>query len=306
MSWTKCENIPLAASSPEVVKIGDCVYVGGGMHRSEESSVFQYNIPKGTWSTLPPCPTVQQGLATLNRQLIAIGGSVSSNITNATYTFKNNEWVQDLPPMPTPRCLLSTVSHDNNLIIAAGGIGKIESDGKVTKTDAVEIYIEESRMWFSTSPLPFPTCAFTMCIIDEACYIPGGTASEAQVCITLHATIQSLLENAKLNKNPSPWKQLRERHPLNLSSPVELDGRLVTMGGSPEIMQRYGSTFISTYNFDSAAWEECNGARLPVPLYRAGVVKLDSNHVMIVGGQPKSQEFSAAVYIGSYHTEEET
>ena len=208
--------------------------------------------------------------------------------------------------MPTARCLLSTVSHDNRLIIAAGGIAQIECNGILEKTDTVEIYIKESRTWFSTTPLPFPTCAFTTCIIHNTCYILGGTASEAQACITLHAPVPALVENTNSNKTPSPWKELRERHPLNLSTPVELDGRLVTIGGSPEIVHRRGSTFISMYNFDSNAWEECNGATLPVPLYRAGVVKLDGNQVMIVGGQPKSQQFSAAVYIGSYRTEQET
>ena len=266
------------------------------MNNVRENGLFRFDVKRGTWSSLPPCPTSQHGLTVLNNELIAIGGKVGIQITNIAHTFRDGKWVQDLPPMPTPRCLLSAMSHDNRLIIAAGGIAQVNRTGKTMNSDAVEVYIDESRTWFSTNPLPFPVSAFSMCIVGDICYILGGTAREDQVNITLYITVPSLLENAA----SASWKQLQDEHPLCLASPVELDGRLVAMGGSSDPIQRCGTRFISKYNFAIDTWEVCKNALLPVPLYRVGVVKLDSNQVMIVGGQPMSQQFSAAVYIGNY------
>lgn len=83
-----------------------------------------------------------------------------------------------------------------------------------------------------------------------------------------------------------------------LSSPIEIDGRLVAMGGSANAELRHGTRSISTYDFVTSTWMECERAQLPVPLYRPGVVKLEDDRVMILGGQIKSQNFSATVFIG--------
>ncbi len=300
LSWKKCMNLPVAISAPQVVKIGDCVYMGGGMRRDEYKGVYKFDTKQETWTSLPPCPAIQYGLTTLNGELIVIGGQLFNRATNTAYTFRDKKWIEVLPPMPTARCLLSTVSHNNEIVLAAGGTTLVDNIGRAMNTDVVEIYTQENQTWHTTNPLPFPICAFSMCIISDTCYILGGTVNEDECCIALHATIPSLLQTATATSSYQKlvWKQFIDEHPLNLSSVVELNGRLTAMGGSSRIIQRRGTKFISTYSFGNATWVECKGAQLPVPLYRAGVVKLDSDQVMIVGGQPKMQQFSAAVYIG--------
>ena len=54
-------------------------------------------------------------------------------------------------------------------------------------------------------------------------------------------------------------------------------------------MLRHGISFISSYDF-AGDLVECQGAQLPVPLYRPGVVKLPGNKVMIIGGQSEMQQ----------------
>ena len=280
-------------SAPQMVKIEDCVYVGGGMKKEDDKKVLLFNIGEETWTALPPCPTVQQGLTTLDSELVAVGGKIEDVDVNTVYTFRSNTWTEVLPPMPTPRSFLSAVSHHNRIIIAAGGCAGLDRKGTFKKIDKVEIYIKESQTWFTASPLPFGLGAFSMRIISDECYILGGSGTNVTAFTVLHVAVPSLLNNL-------PWKQLQEPHPLSLASPVELDRRLVTMGGSPEPIQRRGTKHISMYDFATDTWQVCKNGTLPVPLYRAGVVKLDSNQVMIVGGQPKIQHFSAAVYIGTY------
>ena len=110
VSWKRCADLPVVLSSPHVVKIGEDVYAGGGMADSPViNDLFKYNISQDIWTPLPPCRMFNYGLTTLNNELIAIGGQKNLQTTNAVETLRNGEWIQVLPPMPTPRSHLSTV-----------------------------------------------------------------------------------------------------------------------------------------------------------------------------------------------------
>lgn len=258
VSWKKCADLPITISAPQVVSIGDNVYVGGGYRKhGATKTVFRYSLSQDTWTPLPHCLTHQYGLTTLDGKLIAVGGVMSTEVTSSVLTFSGDldTWKQDLPPMLTPRYLLSTMSHDNRLIIAAGGITNKLSNGDYCRTDAVEVYIKDCRQWHSTLQLPFPTCVFSMSIVDGKCYILGGGGGfYHQSSTTLYATVTSLLENAMAtNKYHSiphlqlSWKKLKEKHPLICSSLVEMDGRVTAMGGSHKEGEHCGTKFISTY-----------------------------------------------------------
>ena len=281
--------------------------MGGGMVDKKavmDDRVFKYDFSKDVWTPLPPCGTFHHGLTTLNSELIAVGGKARGQATNAVRTYRDGEWKEVLPPMPTPRWSLSTVSNDNKLIIAAGGTTVIKNNGETVRTDTVEIYSTDKHAWYSTKRLPFPISTFTMRLVGDTCYTLGGAINTMNLYTTLYATVSCLLldsdSKCSTAQIPTTWKELQDRQPLIFSSPVELDGRLIAMGGSAELRLRRGTRFISTYDFATDTWVECKGAALPAPLYRPGVLKLDDSRVMIVGGQPKMQQFSAAVYIGNY------
>ena len=279
ISWRRCADSPVTNAIPPIMKIGDSVYVGYGLRKhKEERSVFKYNLTHDTWSRLPDCPTIHHGLATLDDELIVVGGKITGQVqTNNVYTFRDDKWQQVLPPMPTPRYSLSTASYENKLIIAAGGIITRNSRGEFTHTDKVEIYKDDC--WYSTTGLPFPITQFTIQMIGDTCYTLGGTSYSIENCSTaLYASVSSLLENAvpadtkyTTPQAKSTWEKLPEQHPLTYPSLVELDGRLVVMGGSVDYVQRRGSKFISTYDFATDTWVECKGAELPLALYRPGL-----------------------------------
>lgn len=309
--WRRCADLPVAISAPQVVRIGDCVYVGGGYRKPGAiKAVFCYNLLRDTWTALPHCPTYQHGLAKLSDELVAIGGILTGplgEITNKVMTFRDGTWKEVLPLMPTQRCLLSTTSYDNRLIIAAGGIQSIKSNGKPSRTNTVELFIAE-RQWYTTKSLPFPTYTFSTSIIGNRCYILGGVGAPDESCTTLYATLSSLLENAEPAESGystlqcmATWRRLKGRHPLPSSSLVELDGKLVALGGERwSQLSIHGTKFISTYNVPTNTWVECKGAELPVPLYRPGVVKLDNDEVVVVGGETKMQQFVSQVFIGEF------
>ena len=166
ISWKRCADSPVANAIPPTVKIGNNVYVGYGLRKREDkTTIFKYSPTHDTWSRLPACPTFQHGLATLDDELIVIGGhavdKLASVPTNKMYTLRDGKWQQVLPPMPTPRRSLSTTSYENKLIIAAGGSITLDSKGETTYTDRVEIY-KKDDCWYSTTPLPFHILIITV------------------------------------------------------------------------------------------------------------------------------------------------
>ena len=123
MSWKRCTDLPgIALSTPQVIKIGDNVYMGGGTtEHGNNEEIFRYSISDGTWVALLPCPTYNYGLATWNNELIAVGGIMAPRglITNKVFTFRKSsaKWMQSLPSMITSRYSLSMLSHQNRLIV---------------------------------------------------------------------------------------------------------------------------------------------------------------------------------------------
>ena len=291
--------MPVGITSPQIVKIDNFVFVGGGF--LNRFDIFQYSINDDTWTTLPQCPATEQGLTTLNGELISAGGKNSQGITNIVYTFRDGQWKKVLPSMPTPRFHFSTVSHNNELIVAAGGVTDRARDGEISKTRAVEIYIKD-RQWYVTEQLPIWSSNVSTCVIGDTCYKMGGMGNKIETCMTLHISLSSFI---KLPATAMPeikgeWNVLKTEYPLIYSSLVEIEGKLIALGGSSDAVLRHGTRFISSYDFAADMWVECQGAQLPVPLYRPGVVKLAGNKVMIIGGQAEMKQFSNEVYIGSH------
>lgn len=308
MTWRRCADLPVATSAPQVVQIGDRVYVGGGYREPGSSKdIYQYSIQTDTWKPLPPCPTHQHGLTRLRGELVVIGGILrgsSGKITNTVLTFEDDTWREVLPPMPTARSLLSTISRSNTIIIAAGGVTGTECNGSCVRTDVVEILVE--NCWYNTLPLPFPTYTFSMCTLGDHVYALGGVGSPHESRTALHAHFSSLLGDAEAIESDyttlyqclKTWRHLKGRHPLPSSSLVELDGKLMALGGEAWSERNIrGTTFMTTYNFDTDTWVKCKGASLPVPVYRPGVAKLEEGEVMVVGGENKMQKFTKAVYL---------
>ena len=94
-----------------------------------------------------------------------IGGHLHGVATNTVYTFRDGTWKQIIPPIPTPRYLLSTTSHEDRIIIAAGGITHVTPKGEVSGTDVVEIY--KLGQWFTTKRLQFLLHSLSSTIMEH-------------------------------------------------------------------------------------------------------------------------------------------
>ena len=292
--------MPVATSVPSAVRIGDYVYVGGGNTKPGNiHNVQRYSISQDEWTILPDCPTSKHGLASLNKELVVIGGKLSNITTTKVLTFRDSTWKQLLPPMLTPRYRLSTISHKDQIIIAAGGVTHTTEKGEKIKTDVVEIY--KLGKWYTTKRLPCPISSPYFTILDDTCYILGNFERSSS---TLYSTLSSLKDNAE-PEDPTystvhsvKWDTLLCKHPLLGTAITEVSGHLTTIGGCDKDL--VGTKLISTYNFHSDSWVKCKGAELPSFLLRSGVMKLDANQVMVFGGEVQRQHFSLQVFIGQF------
>ena len=101
IKWQRCTDSPVTNAIPQTVKIDDNVYVGHGLRkRNEDQTVFKYSLTQDTWSRLPPCPTNHYGFASLDEELILVGGNFRGSRhqpTNAVYIFRDNTWRQGPP-----------------------------------------------------------------------------------------------------------------------------------------------------------------------------------------------------------------
>lgn len=309
---------------PALVKIEKYVYVGWRTRRpKKEKRIFKYDIEHDKWSPLPPCRTYQQGFTTLDGELIVVGGKITDLNTAIqtvyTYIESKNTWEKILPPMPTPRWNLSAISHDNSVIIAAGGTIRKRGKGQYLRTDIVEIYMKKSELWYKTKQLPFPLIQFSMIVAGDTCFILGGESTTYTLDtldysrITLYSTVSSLVDNAievETQTALPQWDKLPVDHPLSSPSLVELDGRLVTMGGSVDTSGTNATNIISTYIDDPATgtWVMCNNSQIEQPLFSPGLLNLGNSKVMLIGGYIKfannfdSIKFSSAMYIGKYNS----
>ncbi len=295
--------MPVARSAPSAVRIGDYVYVGGGFHKpGSRSNVLRYSISKDEWKLLPDCPTSKHGLASLNKELVVIGGKLSNITTSTVYTFRDGTWKQLLPPMPTPRYRLSIISHEDETIIAAGGVTHTTEKGEKIMTDVVEIY--KLGQWYTTKRLPCPISSPYFTIKDNTCYISGYFERSSFQNPTFSSTVSSLVENV-VPEDPGyytvhsdKWDTFLCKHPLMCTALTEVYGQLTTIGGCDE--DHIGTKLISTYDFHSGSWVKCKGAELQLSLLRPGVIKLDDNRVMVFGGEVKRQHFSLQVFIGQF------
>ena len=296
-------------SAPQVVKINDVVYVGGGIRKpGDNHTVFKYSLKSETWVPLPTCPTYQHGLASWNNRLVAIGGKIEDLVTNRVFVFENTTlWTENLPPMNTPRYYLSTANFRNEAIIAAGGtLGVGIKTGRLQRTDVVEVYTvsggASTGQWWTTRRLPSPKSAFSTVLVGDGdfCYALGGTGTAKLTCTVVYDSLYNLLQNTVPYKLSLSWRKLPDTYPLFCPSLVEVDGKLIAMGGSIYADLRHGTRYISTYDYFNMKWVECKSAQLPVPVFRPGVVKLSNSKVMIVGGEMASQKFSASVFVGNF------
>ena len=195
-----------------------------------------YSIQTGSWRTLPPHKTIWFGMASVNSQLVLIGGiSMSTDkVTNvlAVWDEKCQTWTRPFPVMPSAQHSPSVISYQKWLVVA-GGVDEGHSH-----FNKVELLDTRSGWWYEGSPLPTECESMSSAINGNMWYLSGGVSSQGQAIKHVFSVcLDELISQAiSLPASSSPWHTLPES-PLECSILLILNGALLTVGGvdSPSI-----------------------------------------------------------------------
>ena len=300
---------------PQVVVIGDKIYVGGGSTDSRADSylVFQYNSVGGEWTTLPPCPVRYFGLGQLSGELLTVGGVkhsaiVFGKISGKVYRYKpaSKKWKKSLHPMPTARFCLCVVSSESALTACGGTTGF--SDNKPILSTSVEVYTTETSQWHTTDPLPIPCDTMSSTTISGAAYLLGRFTTDSTPTKTLvYAPVVPLIKKAvsqpqqpasaamQSDSASSAWKTLQDT-PLYGSAAVNLGGTLLTIGGRDDNKTKSPSIYI--YIPATNSWKRMESGDLPELRYDCSAVDLSANRLLVIGGRDENSKITNTVFLG--------
>ena len=131
IKWRKRNDMPFSMGYyPQVVIVKGKVYTGGGWAslEREKQTVMVCDPQRDVWHSLPPYMYAYFTMATVNDQLVLVGGrDVTTHKSSAmlgVWSEQSQTWTNPFPPMPTPRRSPSVVTHDNRWLVVVGG--KIE------------------------------------------------------------------------------------------------------------------------------------------------------------------------------------
>ena len=300
LEWKKCADMPMEMDRPQVVVMGERVYIGGGRTKSVE--VFQYDPSRNEWSRLPPHQVAFFAMAQFMGHLITVGGVTPHGVTGKVYRFieESQKWEEFLKPMPTAR-YWPTVATTQSAIVASGGFTGVRG-GKPVPCDTVEVYSSETSQWHTADPLPVPWGAITSVTIIDIWYQLGGSGTDGEdlttvLCAPLTALIQKATSPTHQSASPmSVWKTLTDT-PLRTSAAASLSGSLLAVGGYNLITPSSSAVYVFFPLTNS--WVRATAGDLPEPCYACTVVQLSSNQVLVVGGFNDQDKLTKTVFLGS-------
>ena len=307
LHWRKAANLPVEMDRPQVVVVGERVYMGGGATDSHDDFflVFQYNPVSDEWTSLPPCPVCGFSLGQLSGELLTVGGLARDGVTNKVYHYKpeSQQWEEFLQPMPTARYFPTVISAQSALT-ACGG--HTHTSGVPCTT--VEVYSRETSQWHATDPLSVPCWMMSSATINNTTYLLGGLTTDNKPTKTvLYAPVASLIQRAtshpkqsasvaRPDSTSSAWKTLQDT-PLEKSAAASLGGMLLAVRGKDD----WGKALpaVHVYYPATSTWIRVQSGDLPEPQYFSTTVELAGNRLLVVGGKDQDGKKMNTVLLGS-------
>ncbi len=131
-AWTAMANMPDVRRNPMVARVGDTIYVIGGMsanvYTSTRGTVWKYSVLGNTWTVATDSMPDQLGWGRAvtysysgGTYIYVFGGYRAGNVVNACwrYDVSNGTWTQDRPLLTATRSQGGSIS--GNFIWVAGG-----------------------------------------------------------------------------------------------------------------------------------------------------------------------------------------
>ena len=266
-----------------IVIINDVVYVGGG---GSIRDVLEFHPGRGEWSDLPRPPVGDFAMASLNAQLLLVGGGGDGEgKILRVWEGARGGWAQPYPVMPTGRWRSAAVGYQHYLIVACGW-----KNGGVVGT--VEVLDGSSHRWYSAQPVPMGGCGMSSVVIGDHWYLSSCDWDDGNSHIfTAHlpTLVSSAVSCAKTN-SPSIWQDL-PIPPVHGSTLLALQKHLLLVGG--------GGLEYDLHHYDPLAKKYSQCGQLPVGMHGPSCAVLPSGELVVAGGDVRGIGFSQQVWIGS-------
>ena len=307
LKWKQGKDMPLNMTNEiQAVVIDDNVYVGGGFATSVGNGgmVMVYSLHTGLWRTLPPYESQFFGMATVNNQLVLVGGigilnDIAKTNVLGIWDDGSQTWTHPFPEMPTARYLPSVISYQKWLVVAGGAwLGEIRYSIKVELLDT------HSGQWYEGSPLPRACSEMSSAINGNTWYLSGGFFSKGphvrDIVNNKHIFIacldelisQAVSRNTAGKTSPSilsPWQTLTDP-PVTHYTVLVVNGALLTVGG-------YETSAIHCYQLSNRTWVKVGD--LSTQQWMCACTVLSNGKIFVAGGEDNHSTISRRIYIGS-------
>ncbi len=267
-------------SGGRAVTINGKVYYGrgGSFDTDHEHYLYCYDLARDVWSTLPKLPVRRFGLGVVKGEVVAVGGlDQYRSVSNVTHVLANGKnWKRSIPPMPTARGFLATVSLPTHLV-AAGGILSVSA---YTCTNIVEIYNISTSQWSEADRLPRACSNNRVAVCNNTVYLTGGY--HANDLNTVYAAqVDSLISSDRQDDGSadSVWKEVANT-PFTRPSAVTISDTVFSVGGVDSI--KVPTQRIHAYSRSMDSWVYVGD--LPSPVKYAATVSLSPTECLVIGG----------------------
>lgn len=266
---------------------------------SRSPFIHTYHPDSGKWTRLqPPCPHLFFGMTLVRGRVTAVGGQKGPLITSAVMTLvedggegegrQRSSWQQELPPMPTQRFNLTTLTvgegSGQEKVLAVGGLSQ-----NGTALACVEVLSVGSGQWSSVASLPRPADMLCSCLADNQLYLLG--ASNTRRVYTCY--LPYLLQTTP-SQTLEVWFQLPDT-PTNSPTGIVLGDQLLVVGGFDE--RGVDSTKVFHFQQQSRTWHAVS--RMNTACNKPLLATLPDSRLMVVGGSTKVNHMMNVVQIAN-------
>ena len=241
LHWERCHVWNLNFVVTHCVALDGIVCIATTNFEYCDSLLISTDLHSWNVATLPCCG---MSLTTYQSKFVAVGGQnpVTSDCTNKLWTSDTGQdWLPSLPPMPTKRCLTSSIGTTSpECLVVAGGQG----------SDHRQIYVVEvlqGNQWSIVEPLPSSPSSGHNTIMDSTLHNGNIYFSAYSIRFFVTCCLSSLFSVCKEPGNYSEtrlWNKLNA--PVGTTSIASFGSRLVAVNDE-QILQCYS-------NISSSSW----------------------------------------------------
>lgn len=283
------------ASMHQGMQFGAAIIVGNHVYCQSNNVVNRYDPATDTWIVLPDVPVTLFSIASLNEQLVAVGGlDEGSRITTKAKTIyalggDSTSWkwttLPGNPSLPSGVSRPGCGSYEHYLIVAGGYGSRLFSS-------SVAVFDTKEGSWYSASPLPETGDIVGTVIIGEHLYLllsQEGLVKPTKMILT--ASMKTLTTQAKSGKNEgsSIWKKLPDIPDYIMTGIFSIGNNMlltITVGDRPfqgiMDMLPIARTDIHIFNPYTKQWLKVG--ELPEVMVRCACTMLPSGKLLVAGG----------------------